>query len=822
MPAKNMDVIDVLGDLLIDLEKTAASTSSPRAREQDQIQKSYAPSRPLPSNSNMNNLNSNFNSSNKLLVIPPSVEPSFLYAPDKDIITGLPLVRTASPAQMSPRIMSSPRPGSALSNVALDPDETPSFSVNDGNQDFKFQSYHLDYKYTPPPIKGPCCVCGDGIMGAMVTALDKMWHPEHFLCVHCGIELRSPMYLEHDGQPYCKVCHGKLFLPPCAGCGKDITGNYIKAMEKIWHPPCFQCTRCRKVLTPTTFFPKEGKPYCEDDFHDLFSPKCWGCKKPIKDDRKISVLGRHWHPEHFKCCECGIQLNPNNFKEKNGKLYCEKDFNNLFMPKCGGCNTPVVSNGLTAMGKTWHPHCFNCTECKKQLNPDRFFEKNGLPYCEDDFHKLFSPKCAGCRQPIKDQNKMINAMCKPWHPNHFTCTECSKVLTPENFFEKNGLPYCEDDFHKLFSPKCAGCQRPIKDPKKVLNVMGKQFHPEHFNCTECGKILQPDNYFEKNGLPYCEDDFHKLFSAKCAGCGGPIKDKYVFAMGKYFHPHHFTCSECGKQLKENEFMEKDGRIYCMDDFLNLFAPKCVACRKPIKEEYCLVALEGDWHSNCFRCKDCNCLLEDRNFFEIDGEPYCEQHFHARQCPDCVKIRREQNRYFGISITTPMGPSRWASQVSLKSLIEDETITTTTTKGGVNNSSNFLVDDGGRPNSALSYTIPIEREGGRTYRNGGFENGGHVHGETCNHSHEEYQTQSQRSSLKRGQQLGQSEQKLNNGSSSSSNMGKWSGSQNNLQYIARNENPYNYLEQGKFPVESKHIRFSDTVTQREFEKDGKYY
>lgn len=75
-------------------------------------------------------------------------------------------------------------------------------------------------------------------------------------------------------------------------------------------------------------------------------------------------------------------------------------------------------------------------------------------------------------------------------------------------------------------------------------------------------------------------------------------------MGKYFHPHHFTCSECGKQLKENEFMEKDGRIYCMDDFLNLFAPKCVACRKPIKEEYCLVALEGDWHSNCFRCKVC--------------------------------------------------------------------------------------------------------------------------------------------------------------------------------------------------------------------------
>jgi paxillin len=60
--------------------------------------------------------------------------------------------------------------------------------------------------------------------------------------------------------------------------------------------------------------------------------------------------------------------------------------------------------------------------------------------------------------------------------------------------------------------------------KKMVTAQGKTWHPEHFNCTECGKILPPNNFFEKNGLPYCEDDFHKLFSAKCAGCGGPIKD----------------------------------------------------------------------------------------------------------------------------------------------------------------------------------------------------------------------------------------------------------------------------------------------------------
>jgi hypothetical protein len=58
----------------------------------------------------------------------------------------------------------------------------------------------------------------------------------------------------------------------------------------------------------------------------------------------------------------------------------------------------------------------------------------------------------------------------------------------------------------------------------MVTAQGKKWHPEHFNCTECGKILSPDNFFEMKGLPYCEDDFHKLFSAKCAGCLQPIKD----------------------------------------------------------------------------------------------------------------------------------------------------------------------------------------------------------------------------------------------------------------------------------------------------------
>ncbi len=52
------------------------------------------------------------------------------------------------------------------------------------------------------------------------------------------------------------------------------------------------------------------------------------------------------------------------------------------------------------MGKNWHPQCFKCTACAKQLDPQHFYEKNGLPYCERDYNKLFAPPCAGCKLPI--------------------------------------------------------------------------------------------------------------------------------------------------------------------------------------------------------------------------------------------------------------------------------------------------------------------------------------------------------------------------------------------------------------------------------------
>ena len=58
----------------------------------------------------------------------------------------------------------------------------------------------------------------------------------------------------------------------------------------------------------------------------------------------------------------------------------------------------------------------------------------------------------------------------------------------------------------------------------MVTAVGKLWHPEHFVCVHCGESLGSSNYFERNLQPYCERDYHLIFSPKCEACAGPILD----------------------------------------------------------------------------------------------------------------------------------------------------------------------------------------------------------------------------------------------------------------------------------------------------------
>lgn len=74
-----------------------------------------------------------------------------------------------------------------------------------------------------------------------VTALDKTWHTEHFFCAQCGQAFGEDGFHERDGKPYCRNDYFDMFAPKCNGCNRAIMENYISALNSQWHPDCFVC-----------------------------------------------------------------------------------------------------------------------------------------------------------------------------------------------------------------------------------------------------------------------------------------------------------------------------------------------------------------------------------------------------------------------------------------------------------------------------------------------------------------------------------------------------------------------------------------------------
>jgi len=106
---------------------------------------------------------------------------------------------------------------------------------------------------------------------------------------------------------------------------------------------------------------------------------------------------------------------------------------------------------------------------------------------------------------------------------------------------------------------CAGCQHTITE--HGLEALSKKWHVQCFVCTVCRKPLS-GSFLHRDGNPYCAEDFHKLFSKVCNGCGKVIQGQFLKALNKEWHVSGcFVCSKCDCSLI-NDFVERKGKNFC--------------------------------------------------------------------------------------------------------------------------------------------------------------------------------------------------------------------------------------------------------------------
>src|SRR5690606_17069925 len=120
------------------------------------------------------------------------------------------------------------------------------------------------------------------------------------------------------------------------------------------------------------------------------------------------------------------------------------------------------------------------------------------------------------------------------HPEHYECTACGKPFINGDCYTYQGKPYCKEDYDKLQKDTCAGCRKPITG--RSITAMGRCWHPEHFCCAHCNEPFGASKFYPQNGLPYCEADYRLLFGKMCAKCNKTVIAYGVETMGKIWHP----------------------------------------------------------------------------------------------------------------------------------------------------------------------------------------------------------------------------------------------------------------------------------------------
>lgn len=317
--------------------------------------------------------------------------------------------------------------------------------------------------------------------------------------------------------------------------------------------------------------------------------------------------------------------NPQNSVGVSGQLKDGREWK-ATGPKCKHCDEVILGRVINAIGSTWHPEHFVCHACSQPFKDGRFVEKDGHPYCENDYYELFGHRCIRCENPIK--GNMIKAFGQTYHPEHFTCTGCGVGLAGKSYKEAGGEPYCVKCKQALqveMAPQakmCGKCKQPIIGEYVMLK--GQYMHPEHFRCAMCGCEFLGGDCNEFDGKLYCREDYLKMQKDICAGCHQPIMGRSLTALGKAWHPEHFVCARCHEPFSGGKFFEKDGKPFCEAHYQELFGVPCAKCNKPVASNG--IELSGHmYHKGCFQCQTCEVVLDSANkSYQFQSKPMCRK------------------------------------------------------------------------------------------------------------------------------------------------------------------------------------------------------
>ncbi|XP_026814107.1 PDZ and LIM domain protein Zasp isoform X11 [Rhopalosiphum maidis] len=348
----------------------------------------------------------------------------------------------------------------------------------------------------------------------------------------------------------------------CSDCRNDIIGVFVRIKDKSLHVECFKCATCGSSLKNVGYFNINNKLYC-----DIHAKMVARQNPPTPNLEPVTVAPGSNPPLG------SFNIIPNKSKDVQSVQSPQpstlspipfhtpsKVFSNAkpYEAQKQTPTAPIFTSGYNQVQTGGQPT--GRTGASAGLTAPR--RGRGVLNPQNLTPGARVPLCGQCNLYIR--GPFITALGKIWCPEHFVCTneKCRRPLQDIGFVEEDNGLYCEYCFEQYLAPVCSKCSKKIKGD--CLNAIGKQFHPECFNCTYCGKLFGNSPFFLEDSLPYCENDWNELFTTKCIACGFPIEagDRWVEALNSNYHSPCFNCSKCKINLEGQSFYAKGGRPYC--------------------------------------------------------------------------------------------------------------------------------------------------------------------------------------------------------------------------------------------------------------------
>eukprot|EP01087_Luapelamoeba_hula_P022617 TRINITY_DN815_c0_g1_i3.p1 TRINITY_DN815_c0_g1~~TRINITY_DN815_c0_g1_i3.p1 ORF type:complete len:805 (-),score=121.04 TRINITY_DN815_c0_g1_i3:103-2517(-) len=208
---------------------------------------------------------------------------------------------------------------------------------------------------------------------------------------------------------------------PCFGCRGLIVGTSVGPPDRRYHTHCFTCSQCAHGLGASFFKTRDRNErlLCEPCYKQLYSERCFACSQPIMGTKMVA-LGRTYHPEHFVCRHCQVQLSQEFYPGVDGHPYCAQ-------------HLPQASAGSGAGGS---PSPLPNQRPSSPYSPQQQQYTPSPPYNNNNNNTASPPlgrMCSGCKQRTTQPTPLLMHG-NYYHDDCYRCATCNTHLESAGAF----------------------------------------------------------------------------------------------------------------------------------------------------------------------------------------------------------------------------------------------------------------------------------------------------------------------------------------------------------------------------------------------------